>query len=185
MSAKFTQGMLCEETILERLEILPGQTVLDAGCGNGYMTKHFAKLVGNSGSVYALDSDRRQIERLRGEISAKNVTLLVGDITQRTELAQGSVDLIYLSTVYHVFSPAQVAGFDKEVHRLLRPGGRLAVVNINKEETDFGPPLAMRSSPAELCARLSLRPTTLMQAGEHFYLQLFERPGQGTPVHKM
>jgi len=176
MSRKFTQGLLHEEAILAQLEIRPGQSVLDAGCGNGYMARLFARLVGNAGTVYALDTDKRQIERLREEISDENVILLVGDITRQTKLAQGSVDLIYLSTVFHVFTPAQVAGFDCEVRRLLRPDGRLAVVNINKEETDFGPPMAMRSAPEELRQQLSLRPTTLMKAGKHFYLQLFERP---------
>jgi 2-hydroxy-6-oxonona-2,4-dienedioate hydrolase len=38
---------------------------LDAGCGNGYMSKEFSKLVNNTGKVYTLDSEKEAIERLK------------------------------------------------------------------------------------------------------------------------
>jgi ubiquinone/menaquinone biosynthesis C-methylase UbiE len=37
---------------LDNLDICAGQTVLDAGCGNGYMAKNFSKLVGKDGKIY-------------------------------------------------------------------------------------------------------------------------------------
>jgi ubiquinone/menaquinone biosynthesis C-methylase UbiE len=183
MAAKFTQGLLREEAILAQLNIRPGQTVLDAGCGDGYMAKRFAKLAGDAGVVYAMDRDSSLIEGLRREVSQRTIVPLIGDITRRTELAAGSVDLIYLSAVFHIFTPSQVAGFAAEVRRLLKPGGRLAVVNINKEETPFGPPIAQRSSPDELRRRLSLLPAGLVEAGEHFYMQLFEMPEESSQAY--
>jgi ubiquinone/menaquinone biosynthesis C-methylase UbiE len=49
---KFSKGLLNDKTILDNLDICAGQTVLDAGCGNGYMAKNFSKLVGKDGKIY-------------------------------------------------------------------------------------------------------------------------------------
>jgi len=44
-----SESFLDKNAILENLIIMPGQIVLDAGCGNGYMAKEFAKLTGKTG----------------------------------------------------------------------------------------------------------------------------------------
>ena len=172
---KFSEGLLDIETILNNLEICPGQIILDAGCGNGYMSKRFSKLVGNTGTVYALDPDNEAINNLRKEIDKTNIEPLVGDITKTTALKDCSIDLVYLSTVFHIFSDAQVICFEKEIKRILKPKAKLAIVNINKEETPFGPPIEMRSSPEELKLKISLTPKELIEVGRHFYMQLFEK----------
>ena len=51
----------------------------------------------------------------------------------------------------------------------------MAIVNIGKEETPFGPPVEMRLSPEELRRELSFVPGRLVQVGEHFYMQLFTK----------
>lgn len=171
---KFSEGLFNEEKIFAELNILNGQSILDAGCGDGYMAKKFSKLVGKSGKVYAIDPDRSSISTLKKEIGANsNITASIGDITKKTALEDSSLDIIYLSTVFHIFSSEQVQSFDKEVKRILKHNGKLAIVNINKEETPFGPPLEMRSSPEELTNMLSLRPTSLVPVAEHFYMQVF------------
>jgi len=65
---KFSEGLLNDKTILDNLDICAGQTVLDAGCGNGYMAKKFSKLVGKDGKIYALDSDKGLIADLKKEV---------------------------------------------------------------------------------------------------------------------
>lgn len=171
---KFSEGLLDIETILENLKICAGQTILDAGCGNGYMAKRFSKLVGNTGRVYALDPDRESIASLEKETGKTNIEAFVGDITTSTGLKRSSIDLVYLSTVFHIFSDAQVDGFVREIKRILKPNALLAIVNIKKEDTPFGPPKEMRSSPEELRQKLPFTPKKLIEAGEHFYMQLFE-----------
>jgi ubiquinone/menaquinone biosynthesis C-methylase UbiE len=173
----FSEGLLDDERILENLNIEPGWTVLDAGCGNGYMAKRFSILVGNTGRVVALDPDREAIEKLRREVKNSNIEARVGDITAATGIEDQSMDLVYLSTVYHIFSDARIAGFDREVRRILKPGARLAVVNIKKEQTPFGPPLHMRCSPEELRQKLSLDPDRYIEINDYFYMQLFVKQG--------
>lgn len=171
---KFSEGLLNNDTILANLNIHAGQTILDAGCGNGYMAKKFSKMVEDTGKIYALDVDRFSIANLKKEIENTNITALVGDITKSTGLATSSIDLVYLSTVFHIFSNAQIVGFAAEIKRILKTNAVLAIVNIKKEETPFGPPVKIRSSPEELRLKLPFTPKNLVTIGDHFYMQTFE-----------
>ena len=171
---KTTEGHLDKTAILDNLRIEPGQMVLDAGCGNGFMAKEFAKLTGPTGKVFALDTDPAAIESLQSETQGTVIEPFVGDITTETKLAAASLDLIFLATVLHGFSQSQLDGFQQEVRRLLKPNGKLAIVEFKPEETPFGPPFAIRFSPERLQITISLTPTRLVEVGEFFYLQMFE-----------
>ena len=173
---KFSEGLLNDEKILENLNICAGQTILDAGCGNGYMAKKFSELVEKTGKIYALDPDKQSIANLKKEVEMTNIEAFVGDITKPTRLKTASIDLVYLSTVFHIFSESQIEEFVTEMKRILKPNARLAIVNIKKEDTPFGPPVEMRSSPEELKRKVPLIPTILVEVSEHFYMQVFEYP---------
>jgi len=171
---KFTEGLLDNKLILKALNIKPGQTILDAGCGNGYMSKLFSNEVSLSGKIYAIDPDKHFIKILMNEIKGTNIEAMAGDISGPTQLCKSSIDLIYVSAVIHAFSKSQITGFLHEVKRLLKPGGVLAIVEIEKKETPFGPPLNRRFSPEELKGMVPMAPLNTIQAGEHFYMQMFE-----------
>jgi ubiquinone/menaquinone biosynthesis C-methylase UbiE len=171
---KFTEGLLDTDVIVNALNIRPGQTILDAGCGNGYMSKIFSRAVGPSGKVYALDPDSNFIAVLKNETRESNIEAMQADITLPTPLNASSMDLIYVSTVIHAFSQQQVRGFNREVKRLLRPNARLAIVEIEKKNTPFGPPLDLRYSPEELKAVVPMAAVDKVTVGEHFYMQVFQ-----------
>jgi ubiquinone/menaquinone biosynthesis C-methylase UbiE len=171
---KSSEGVLDKETILKALKILTGQTIIDAGCGNGYMAKEFSRLLKGSGKVYALDVGGELIEKLKKETEQTNIEAMEADITKTVPIENCSADLIYLSNVFHGFSDAQMESFLKEVKRLLKPKGRLAVVEVEKKETPFGPPLNLRFSPEELRQRITLPAKTLVKAGPYSYMQIFE-----------
>jgi len=171
---KSSESLLDKSTILEELNIRSGQTILDAGCGDGYMTIEFANKTGTTGRVYALDPDSTAIDSLKSQTKGGIIEAIVGDITVETELDECSIDLIYLATVIHGFSEDQIPGFLKETKRLLKPNGRLAIVEIIKEETPFGPPMDIRLSPEELRQQVPLKPIATVIAGQYFYMQIFE-----------
>lgn len=172
---KSSENLLNKEVILQELDFFPGQTILDAGCGNGYMSKEFSRLLKNTGKVYALDPDDDAIEVLAGEVKGSNITPISEDITKTTSLQSSSIDLIYLSTVLHGFSRSQVRGFQEEVKRLLKPNGIFAIVEIKKEPAPFGPPMDIKFSPQELKEIFTLVPKKTVEIGQYFYMQTFEK----------
>ena len=165
---------LNRDIVLKELNIRSGQTILDAGCGSGYMSKEFSKILNNTGIVFALDPDKAAIEMLKKETNGTNIEPITGDITKETKIGDSSVDLIYLSTVFHGFSEGEIDGFQKEVKRLLKPNAVLAIVEFKKVETPFGPPLEIRYSPEELKKTITLTPKFFVEVGEYFYVMAFE-----------
>ena len=111
--------------------VKPGMTVLDAGCGFGYVSLPLARMVGPEGRVLSVDVEPRAIARL--ERRARRAGLS-GRITARAcdstdiglaELA-GKLDLV---TVIHTLHELEdLPGFLGQVAALLKPEGRLWVV---------------------------------------------------------
>lgn len=170
---KFTEGLLNSEVILKALNIKAGQTLVDAGCGNGYMSKIFSNEISQSGKVYALDPDNYFIEILKNNTNGTNIEAIEGDITTQTKIKESSVDIIYISTVIHGFSQEQMRGFIEESKRLLKYSALLGIVEIEKKETPFGPPLKIRYSPEELKKTVPMVPENTVKVGQHFYMQIF------------
>ena len=172
---KSSEKFLNKKDLIGFLNISEGDTILDAGCGNGYMTKEFATLVKDTGKVYAVDVDKAAIQSLRFTLKTNVIEAFVGDITTKIKLKASTIDLIYLSTVMHGFSKSQIQGFISETQRLLKPNGLLAILEIKKEDTPFGPPQNIRISPEELNEIIPLTPKKIIAIGEYFYLQLYEK----------
>jgi len=171
---KTSEDYLDKAAVLRTLGIAPGQTILDAGCGYGYMAREFSRALKGRGRVYALDADGEAIAELRAGTEGTLIEALESDVTGPTPLKPYSIDLVYLSMVFHGFSRVEILGFLAEARRLLKPRGRLAIVEIDKVETSFGPPLHLRFSPEELRQEVGLPPLETVEVGPHFYMQIFE-----------
>lgn len=172
---KTSESLVNKEEVLRALNITEGQAVIDAGCGDGYMSKEFAKLVKSSGRVYAMDTDETAIEDLQKNAGSDIIQPVLGDISTRTALKEASIDLIYISNVLHGFSESQMAGLAAETHRLLKPGGILAILEFKKEEMPVGPPVNIRFAPGELKEKFPLKPNNTIDIGAYLYLQLFQK----------
>ncbi len=176
MKGKFTEGIIDTELILKKLNILPGQTVLDAGCGTGYMSKLFSNAVTASGKVYALDHDTYFIESLKKEICGPtNIEAVKADISDCTPVSDASVDLIYTSTMLHTFRQKQMCGFIHESMRILKPESAMAIVEMVKKELPFGPPPELKYSPEELIKIIPMSQAEVIRVHENFYMLLLRR----------
>jgi len=142
------------ELVFSALALIEGDSFLDMGCGPGDYSILASEIVGDSGIVYALDRWQDVIDDLAEKVGYRglgNIRAIVSDITKRLPVDDGSVDLCFISTVLHTLDLADVEkALFGEIHRVLKRGGRLAVIECKKEEQLFGPPLSMRLSPGQI-----------------------------------
>jgi len=119
------------EKLAQLVDAKPGMAVADIGAGSGFMTLLFAKMVGASGRVFAVDINQKMLERvsqLAAQDGLKNIQTVLDNDTS-TELAANSVDLIFLCDTYHHFEfPKAVLA---SMHKALRPGGQVVLVEFH------------------------------------------------------
>lgn len=131
------------EEVMRLLDVRPGMRVADVGAGSGYYAVRLAPRVGPGGQVIAQDIVPRYLERLRSRIEREglsNVTLALGD-PHDPRLPVSSVDLVLLVHMYHEIE--QPYGLLYNLRPALRPGARVAVVDLDRPTASHGTPPAL------------------------------------------
>jgi SAM-dependent methyltransferase len=105
--------------LAERLGLEAGRTVLDLAAGTGKLTR---LLVGTGARVIAVEPVAGMRSRLAGALAP-------GDVMEGTAesipLPDATVDAVTVAQAFHWFDPERAPA---EIHRVTRPGGRMAVV---------------------------------------------------------
>lgn len=110
-----------------------GRDVVDIGCGDGFHLPVFAE---QARSVLGVEPHPPLVERARNRIAGlPNVNVVAGS-AQRVPLPDGAVDLVHARTAYF-FGPGCEPGIT-EALRVLRPGGALAVVDLDGARPPYG-----------------------------------------------
>ena len=149
-----SKEILDSNRVLNTIGLKKGDTFLDAGCGDGYMSTAASKIVGDEGKVYAVDVWEESINAFKEKIESeniKNIEASVADITQKIPVDDESIDILYMGNVLHGFvENNEVESVMKEIQRVIKQGGLFAVVEFKKEESTHGPPLHVRITPEEV-----------------------------------
>lgn len=106
--------------VLDRLPLAGDETVLDAGCGTGRVTRHLVERLPR-GKVIGVDASAEMLAEARHNLPSDRVQLVLADLTE-VEL-DTPVDAIVSSAVFH-WVVDQDALFAR-LRAALRPGGRL------------------------------------------------------------
>jgi demethylmenaquinone methyltransferase / 2-methoxy-6-polyprenyl-1,4-benzoquinol methylase len=109
----------------------PGMRVLDVATGTGLVARQALTITGERGAVVGLDLSQGMLSELR-------LKLGIGLVQARAEqlpLVDATFD--FLSIGYALRHVADLAGTFREFHRVLKPGGRLLILEISRPTTRF------------------------------------------------
>jgi len=124
------------EKKLREIGIQPGWSVMDFGCGIGSYSLVAAKLVGEKGTVYAIDIKPAAANYVKTLAAKKGLTKIQTIITDcDTGLASGVVDVVLLYDVFHdLEQPVKVMN---ELARVLKPGGILSFSDHHMKDNEI------------------------------------------------
>ena len=138
-----------------RVGLRRGEVLADLGCGTGFFALPAAKSVGKRGRVLAVDKTPEMLKVLREKlerVGTDNIEVIQADILS-TGIEKGTVDVAFMANTFHDVR----GGSLKEVERILRPSGRLVILDWKKVPTQAGPLLEARLTPEEVTTILKGR----------------------------
>ncbi len=112
------------ETI-QQLDLSVGESILDIGCGPGYLCESMAQVVGRDGAVVGIDTSTDLIAVCNRQKASTWISYAIGDATKLSQ-ADASFDIVVCTQVAEY-----VPDVDRvltEAFRVLKPGGRTIFV---------------------------------------------------------
>jgi ubiquinone/menaquinone biosynthesis C-methylase UbiE len=160
------------EEILETLKIEPNLVAADLGCGSGFFTIPLSKGVKK---VYAIDVQKRMLEFLEEKIrrlKIKNIEPLLSTENE-IPLENDSLDLLLSMNTLHEFDDKE--RMVEQIRRVLKQSGTAVIADFKKEDTGFGPPVAIRFSKQQAVNLFEKKGFTTLQREElkYHYLLTF------------
>ncbi|KKW24456.1 MAG: hypothetical protein UY70_C0001G0024 [Candidatus Kaiserbacteria bacterium GW2011_GWB1_52_6] len=136
------QGFAHPHTNVGALGIGPGMAVADFGSGSGHYALAIAEALEGSGHIYAIDVQRDLLRRTHNEATKrgfKNVQILWGDLETSggSKIADKHLDLVLISNL--LFQVENKDAVLQEAARVLRPQGRLAIIDWSESFGGMGP----------------------------------------------
>jgi ubiquinone/menaquinone biosynthesis C-methylase UbiE len=161
------------EAILKDAGLSGSMVFADVGCGDGFFSLLAAKIVGESGIVYSVDSDTEAIDRLKTKTETQHLTNIraKAEKAEKTIFCTTCADVVFYSMVLHDFKdPVQVLQNAKE---MLKPSGKLVNLDWKKMQVPFGPPFKIRFSEQDAMGLLKISGfavTGVKDAGPYHYV---------------
>jgi ubiquinone/menaquinone biosynthesis C-methylase UbiE len=156
------------EQVVAALALKAGMAVADIGAGSGYFTVRLAGALGETGRVFAVDISPDMILHLNRRLRDAGVPNVWTILSAPDDplLRDASVDVFFIcDTWHHIEDRPKYLGLMK---RMLRPGGRIAIVDFHKRPLPFGPPLEMKIAREDVVKEME--GAGLHLAAEHTFL---------------
>jgi len=169
------------QKIVDQLGISPGMHIADIGSGAGFYSIACGKAVGPTGKVYAVDVQKELLERLKNSATAEdvhNIQTIWGDveIDRGTKIRDNAVDLALAVNIF--FQVEEKTVLSKELARIVKPGGRVLVVDWTDSFGGLGPQSEHVITAENVVALLEaqgLKRDGEVEAGAHHYGLMFKK----------
>ncbi len=157
---------------LSSLGIKAGMAVADIGCGTGFFSLPLASLVGEKGKVFAADISKEMLSDLRKRIKKEKLHNVKAILSQENKipLKAKEVNYCFLALMVHELENRDL--FFRELRRLLKNKGKIAIIEWKKAPSPFGPPLEERislSAMKEMLIENKLRIHKTVKLGQYQY----------------
>jgi ubiquinone/menaquinone biosynthesis C-methylase UbiE len=146
------------DTVLEKLALpadaLPTDAwVGDLGCGPGAFALAFAKAC-PEGVVFASDIEPRQLDVVRAKIHSTNLRNIVPVLASEDDphFPPASLDIVFIGDTYHHLDDR--VAYMRRLMKVLKPGGRLVVLDYKPGKLDIGPPPEHKLKPLQMTREL-------------------------------
>lgn len=172
------EAALQPEFLLRDLGLVEGMTLADIGCGPGFFTLPAARIVGPEGAIFAADIEGEMLSTTRSRANEAGLTnvRIVKTSDREIPIAPNTCDFVLLAFIIHEVEHR--ASFLHRAARLLKPNGRLVILEWEKIEETVGPPLEERLAPEDVVAdaeAAGLAPVEERAVTHDQYLRVFER----------
>jgi ubiquinone/menaquinone biosynthesis C-methylase UbiE len=137
---------------LTKLGLKSGMTMIDIGAGTGFFSRAAAEIVGDKGTVFALDMSNEMLELLKKHGARKNTRILQSE-EYRLPLPDATGDVTLLALVLH--ENTDVPRLLDEAARVTKPTGKISIIEWKKQDEEKGPPKEERLGEEELTRKLS------------------------------
>src|SRR4029079_5918640 len=127
------------ERMLDLSRVTSGESVLDVGCGTGTLAIAAKRRVGDAGTVDGVDASTEMVERARKK--AKRAYSGAGfrvALAESLPFETGHFDVVLSTVMLHYLPRAVRAQAIQEMRRVLKPGGRLLIVDFGKRTSEHG-----------------------------------------------
>lgn len=160
---------------LQRIGLQQNETVCDIGAGSGIFTIPASRMT--TKKVYALEINDEMLTLISKKAQAEGINTIEAVKVENDSfnIESNIVDLTMMVTVLHEVK--HKATFLSEVKRILKPTGKVAVIEFHKQVTSMGPPIEHRLGYDELLELFSDEGFTSkvkFNLGENFYCAVFE-----------
>lgn len=183
-----TGEFLEPEKIVRYFDLEKGDHVADFGAGHGFFTIPMAQIVGGNGKVYAIDIQKSTLDIIRAKAKVEhllNIEPIWADLDEPrgSRLKDDFIDFVIVANI--LFQAEKKDMIMREAHRILRQGGRLAVIewdlpeNIEILKYRVGPPPDLRinkETVKNLALQTGFKLDNEFGAGSHHYGLLFKKP---------
>lgn len=128
MESRFRYRFFNPVSILQGVDGLPGRAVLEVGCGTGFFTIPAARMIGDQGSLLAMDVLAESVDLVSRKVQAaglRNVRVVKGNVLNTDLEAEGFHAVFLFGMIPAPMLP--LTPLLTEIHRVLKPEGTLAV----------------------------------------------------------
>jgi ubiquinone/menaquinone biosynthesis C-methylase UbiE len=141
------------DSLLSALPITPRDVVTDVGCGPGFLTLPLARYL-TEGRIHALDIQQEMLDAVQRSLDAEGLTNAEVSLSTENRLPLDNKALDGALLAFVLQEAHDPDALLCEVQRCLNDNGWIAILEWQKRDMDYGPPVARRIAPDTMDLKL-------------------------------